>query len=112
MGASSGASSSRRATPLGEALFAVTASGLPDDVVSDARQGEDGPAETAPRAVRHLEREDPHARLRAGPPTVLGLHQCLGHRPGNRRAALLVVLAFGDLADELVMWRLGRGSGN
>src|SRR6266487_5898280 len=54
----------------------------------------------------------PHVPLRVGPPAALGLHQRLGHRLGDGRAALLVVLAFGDLADELVVRRLGRGAGD
>src|SRR6266851_2166567 len=98
------------ATPLGEALFAVTATGLSDHMLSDVRQSEDAPAETPPRAVRHLEGEDPDAPLRVGPPGALGLHQGFGHRLGNCRAALLVALAFRDPADEPVVRQLGRGS--
>src|SRR5215213_810193 len=100
------------AAPLGEALFAVTTTGLTDHVLSNVREGDDAPAETAPGAVWYLKGEDPHARLRGRPPARLGLHQRLGHLLRDGRAALLVVLALGNSADEPVVRQLGRSAGN
>src|SRR5262249_39919995 len=104
------------APALGEHLFGRLARltlharlGRPDELV-DVGESDDPPC-PAPGPVRDLERKDAHAKLRVGPGTPLGLGHGLGHTSRHRAAALVVVLALGDLAYEAVprrlRWRAG-----